>query len=279
MKKTANLNSNVQSAANMQAMASFISSGLQDFGWVKTADTGQCNPATLPAPTTAGQVVGFEIFRMADPLQGVAPVFMKLSYGCAVGNYYFALTVEIGTGTDGAGAITGGIFGPRLIPSQSNGAANACYLTADSSRFGLAYCSGGPSHSFSVWVERTKQSSGLDASDGVLVFTSSNAGLSSQYCPFTGYTIGLRTQFNLATPPGASGATAPNMYVWPIRCWTPGETSPAHGVIAYIANDFQTFSTYSVLCWDGVTRTYLMLGVQFHNVGYGSTNYIGMRYE
>jgi hypothetical protein len=76
----------------------------------KTTDTGQIDWSTVTGPTVANTVSGFEMYRFKDSLQSTAPIFLKVEYGngstAANGQMWFT----VGTGSDGAGAITGTFF-------------------------------------------------------------------------------------------------------------------------------------------------------------------------
>lgn len=92
------------SAATFRAYGLAISNAIAAAGWVKTADTGQIDWATVANPGT-NTVAGYEIWRMADSLQATRPVFMKVEYGRnQQGGPGIWLTV--GTATDGAGTLS-----------------------------------------------------------------------------------------------------------------------------------------------------------------------------
>lgn len=78
-------------------------------GLVQTSDTGQlATPvvASMPADFTTA---GYWIFRFNDSLQGSAPIFIRVEPGTYFGtpNFYPRLRMRFGTGTDGAGTLTG----------------------------------------------------------------------------------------------------------------------------------------------------------------------------
>ena len=108
---TANLESYLDTDARFRALASFVSDNLTAGGLPKTADTGQINLATVtrPAVNTSG---GYEIRRFDDALQATKPVFFKIEYGTGAGSPGTGISfwLTIGTGSDGAGNITGTFF-------------------------------------------------------------------------------------------------------------------------------------------------------------------------
>ena len=94
----------------MQGSAHGLRSTLHDWfviGLVQTSDTGQIDTATVTRPITA-ITAGYETFRFNDSLQGIAPMFMKLEFGSGDNTPVTpAMWVTVGTGTDGAGTVTG----------------------------------------------------------------------------------------------------------------------------------------------------------------------------
>lgn len=78
-------------------------------GLIQTADTGQLGDPYLIPGLTLSTMIGYEVRTWDD---GVSPLYMRWEYwvGTAAGSSYFK--VNVGTGTDGAGNITGLLFGP-----------------------------------------------------------------------------------------------------------------------------------------------------------------------
>ena len=103
--------------AIFQAWGSGIDGAFTTFGWIRTSDTGQINWTTVPFPTIVNTSQGYSIFRMSDSLQGTYPCYIKIEYGSYTAVLNPSLWITIGTGSDGAGNITG-ILKARL-PSSS----------------------------------------------------------------------------------------------------------------------------------------------------------------
>jgi len=76
-------------------------------GMVKTTETGEVDTTTVTFPVVNSTDAGFAIFRMADALQGTAPVFCKVTLGRGTGASLIRMTIEFGTGSNGTGTITG----------------------------------------------------------------------------------------------------------------------------------------------------------------------------
>lgn len=90
-------------------------------GLVQTSDTGQTDFTTNTRATSAG-VGGYTIYRFDDAHQSSYPLFLRFDwYQSQAGRLGFAIT--IGTGTNGAGTITGVIRTVNLTSGAVNGTA------------------------------------------------------------------------------------------------------------------------------------------------------------
>jgi hypothetical protein len=93
--------------AEFRAWGKNVSDHLQAMsGLVKTADTGQINWTTVTIPG-ANTDAGYEIYYLNDSLFATAPIYMRIAYGTATTAPRARMRLTVGTGTDGAGAITG----------------------------------------------------------------------------------------------------------------------------------------------------------------------------
>lgn len=90
-------------------------------GLVRTADTGQIDPVTVLRPGTVNTTAGYSMWRFDDALQGVAPVFIKFSYGTGGSTSLPSNDITVGTATDGAGNITlaNAVFSSRCTASST----------------------------------------------------------------------------------------------------------------------------------------------------------------
>jgi hypothetical protein len=77
-------------------------SGQLDLFLPKTADTGHVNTGTVTKPS-ANAAAGYEIRTFDD---GLTPAYLKIEYGLTSSSC-FGLWLTIGTGTNGAGTLTG----------------------------------------------------------------------------------------------------------------------------------------------------------------------------
>lgn len=152
-----------------------ISDALAAVGWVKAADTGQIDWTTV-VTGAANTYSGFEIWKLADTLQATAPVFLRLDYG----NYNYAqvpaMRVTVGTGTNGAGVVSGVMQAEQTMSVQNtyeNTARNS-YASSDGSSLALALFTGATSYQMTLLIERSRDSNGAATNKGLMVCVSSN---------------------------------------------------------------------------------------------------------
>lgn len=92
-------------------------------GMVQTTDAGQVDftlaegNGTTPVVLTTGSLSGYFIMRLNDPLQATKPFFIKIRLFMGSGNSSVAgLHVQYGSGTDGAGNLTGYASSGAYLP-------------------------------------------------------------------------------------------------------------------------------------------------------------------
>ena len=107
-----------------KAWAQSLSTALQAVGLVKTSDTGQIDWATVTVPVGVNTSRGFEIYRLNDSLQSTYPIFFRFDFG--TGNVVGAagLRIQVGTGTNGAGVLSGVMFDSYVIPYTTTASTN-----------------------------------------------------------------------------------------------------------------------------------------------------------
>lgn len=181
------------SLANFKAWAQIISNFMTTAGWTQSADTGQVNWSTIASVPSSAYV--FEIW---EPNDGLTNFYLKIEYGWSGTNVQMRLSV--GTGTNGAGALSGFIAGPFTTPGTSAGSGSSnggatqynSYLSGAVGRIGVVmWCGNSTNQAFFV-VARSKNSSGANTSTHVtLVVGGLGARLAYQTIVFgTGVTTG-----------------------------------------------------------------------------------------
>ncbi len=245
--------------ALFRAALSPLGVAIQAVGWVKTPDTGQINWTTVTKPTLADTVAGYEMFRMADSLQSTAPVYMKIESGTGGAATYASRWITIGTGTDGAGNLTG-VIGTRIKVECTSTAVTTdmCYVDGDSSR--LVFC---------LWpvvalsaasfysVERTHDGTGADTGVGVMWLCGTNPVKTAQWLVLNGGTIlPPFTASSCVIVPSGSGFYGSDYALFPIRWFSPGETVPSKNVCCCVSTDIATGTVLTANVWYGGTASF-----------------------
>lgn len=129
-------------SAGFVAWASGVSAALDAVGLTRQNDTGvvtSWGAQTLPSINTLPY---FEIRKLDAPLTGACPVYIRIAYGAANPTTIPAIQVSTGTGTDGAGNLTGpgSTVAPVTITPTGSGSDNnarTCYAACDGHGFVL----------------------------------------------------------------------------------------------------------------------------------------------
>lgn len=281
-------------ATSFRAWGTGVDGTFVTVGWVRTSDTGQINFTSVAAPGATSTSMGYSVFRMNDTLQATQPVFLKIEYGSSAASTATpALWVTIGTGSDGAGNITGILRTRFHIAAGAAGHTGVCYFSGDSGRYACTLwpLSSNANLYMILSIERTKDAAGAVTSEGLLYFSGTYniySGNQSQFIPFTGSAPSGYTTWNAVVPTTTTNGSVGNTTaVWTVKCWTPGESVPSSNLFLYTYGDFTPNSPVVLTLYDGAyTGTYWPFNIS--SVGIGSTLWRGnsatnvgimMRYE
>ena len=229
---------------------------------VQTADSGQTAAASLVY--SAGNPSGYQIWRFNDTLAGAYPVFIKFEFGGSSGSGL--LWITIGTGSNGSGTITGIYLARTAFSWTGSGQNNVpSYGSASNNRFGI-YCfadstNGGPSF---LMIERSKDATGADTSDGLILEAKMSNTWYSGYIPFARSGKGILSTIIVPAPSGlgslANGASVGLIPILPFDLQ--GVVNPGNNWMAYYGPDLSTYNPISITI-HGTTHTYLPLGVGY----------------
>lgn len=137
-------------------------------GLVNTADTGQVNWTTVLAAVGANTVQGYEIWRFADALQATAPIFMKVEYGSGAVAANGSIWIQLGSGSNGAGLLTGILSTRQQIQCTATAGAITHYWSGDTNRFCVAAMGSAVATCMLFSVERTVDANGVVTAEGAL---------------------------------------------------------------------------------------------------------------
>jgi len=281
------------SDANFRAWGSYLSARFAAVGLVNTTDTGQINWGTVTTPAGINTYQGYEIWRFNDALQASAPVFFKIQYGEGSAVDGPGVRVQFGSGSDGAGNLTGNLSTAYDAEGNTNAAACIVVGSGDTGRF----CFAGGFLAASVLglcfgFERMKDATGADTVEGVMWCAHSTGNVSSTSA------VNQSALWNSAVgnyglveddlmglfPSGSTMKTATQQMVQPLFHNKGVYTNPQLNFVGIYTNDTAANSTFLAYMY-GVSHQYYVLpdtcfatGAAFQGPG-GGTETVAIRYE
>lgn len=180
-KKAFFTNADHSSAGGFKAWVTDLTTALDEIGFIRSADTGQFDVAAISSVPALGTSPLYEIRYLNDALHAVAPIYVRLEYGTR-GTATPYVGVTVGTGTDGAGGITGvfGSFGPQRVTTTVSGTGAPpyqCYACMVEGAVWFSFAdlrmgAGTTSHPalFSLVIARTTDATGAPTSDGAAAY-------------------------------------------------------------------------------------------------------------
>lgn len=261
--------------AKFRTWGSAVSAAIVASGLTVTADTGQINWTTVTRPTGATTKAGYEIYRFNDTLQSTYPIFIRIDYGSGANasgqNPDTWLTV--GTGSDGAGNITG-VFFPVGISHNSTTASTNTTMTvraAYSTSAGTAFIDAGLNEVANVntgcWViSRTvDNTSGAPTGIGCSIVRISGTGVANPtQFPVCFQPYNVFTSRNCAvaylTPNGGTTVSGGGV-IELSRFWnTVPNPYGSVGLIGYWLTDIATGTVFQATPFGSTLHTYVALG-------------------
>lgn len=262
---------NASSDANFRAWGSYISDQLTAVGLLKTADTGQVDWTTVLNPGAINTYNAYEVRAFSDALQATAPVFFKIFYGEGTGTDNPAIGISFGTGSDGAGNLTGTTS--TLMRDAAAAAAGSTVVVGSgaNNRFVL---NTNQNSGMLFGFERTKDSLGNDTSEGIVYFVngsgnfgSTSAGSSSArslyWNPITGTIVDSATNSSLAAlfPWQTSFVYGAQTGVAPVFPEKPIFGNPVLGIVGYYTGDITPTNTFVAYMYGTAHQYYACVAV------------------
>jgi hypothetical protein len=240
---------------------------------VQVMDTGTVNPATV---TTAGAntAAGWEIYRLNDANQSSYPVYIKVEYGQAAATTNPSLWLTVGTGTNGAGTLTGQLGTRRQCQQTFTGVASQVtpsYFCSRADGFVLVnnYLQGTIAAWMLLSVERTKDGSGNATTDGIIFLGGITSGLYAQTIPFTGpVPTAVASQHPGPYAIDNQGAFGANISIVPWMTTALGQLRFGLCTVVFRLTDLITQAAVSTTNL-GSTHTYLPLTTAYTTAGSG----------
>lgn len=270
--------------AEFREWAQAVHDALVAVGMTQTADTGQVNLATVAKPTSTGVYMGYEVFRFSDTLQATKPVYIKVEYGSAQGGATRpGVAVTVGTGTNGAGTLTGQV-GTRmaLYPSADPSVGTGRFSGANNRLTFCLYPDGaGAANVIFFSVERTKDAAGADNGDGLHSTGVGASSVQSQTIPYSGTISGVQSALATPLPPGESTAVnGSDVVVFSVFPVARVSRNPVQNLVTYLTADISGGTTISVDPDGAGAKSYYCAGALGTTVtSWNSSARLAFRYE
>lgn len=173
---TTTLINTVTTDAAFRTWGSAYAAKFASMGLVQTSDTGQINWTTVLAAVGANASQGYEIWRFADALQATAPIFLKIEYGSGAAAANGSLWFTVGSGTNGAGTLTGVTSVRQQVTCTATAGAITHYWSGDTNRLAVSVTGASAATSLGLYIERTVDTAGVVTAEGILIIYHSSSG-------------------------------------------------------------------------------------------------------
>lgn len=264
--------------AEFRAWGSELSAKLADAGLVKHTDTGQINWATVtrPAANTPG---GYEIWRFADALQATAPIYLKIEYGTGGGVTFPQIWLTVGTGTNGAGTLTGTVSDRNTICFNSVPAAGnyPSYLCVAANFVGVCWKSGAAGSATGQGffaASRTFDAAGAATGDGFFVIWGATGNsvvclAQSVRTAETAVKYTASTLYSIVPMQVVGSVVGADFQAYPVMGITP-RSFVLPTLATVIASEVPAGTTFDVAMVGATDRTLLSVGSGFRPVTVGT---------
>lgn len=285
--------------AKVRSFCQAIETALSGCGLVQTADTGQINTSTITHPGSTATLLGYQIWRFNDSLQGTAPIYLRVHYytGSHASGASPNVRITVGQGTNGSGTLTGlltpqfvGLGGTYIQTSVATNTAMKILATHTDGYFMIftdtISATVSNTNQNAIWfiMDRTRnQTTGAPTSEGVSMWNSAPLGsggstpavMSHHVLNFaTGYTqnINISTSQNnyIINHPPADLSSYPGK-LFPVYTLMPRPLVSV-GLVGCMEDDVAEYATFTCKpIGTSTTRTYICVT----NNSNSSNNYIG----
>jgi hypothetical protein len=257
-------------------------------GMVQTADTGQVNLLTVNRPA-ANTEAGYEIWTFNDSLQATAPIYIRVGYAVGSANTNPAIFFTVGTGSNGAGTITGTALTTarrfNANTAQTSDTARPSFMCHTEGFFGVSWKHGSTNSVGGFFVDRTCDNAGVKDGTGAMVHWGlGNPGsmvrqalrFASTAAAYTATTsletcaLGIMAQCPAVSSVGADYQVALGFTITP-------RAVPLNGVCGVYAAEFPVGLSFPATLVGSASHTYLTMAAEAGGFGpVGSTSAGGM---
>ena len=274
------------SDATFREWGSELNTKMAAAGLVQTADTGQINWTTVTRPGTNTDA-GYEVWKLNDSLFGTAPIYIRFDYGTAGSATQPSIKATVGTGTNGAGTLTGTALTTAKRTNGNNAAAvdtaYQSYCCCTEGFFGLAWKTTNQLTA-TFFVCRTVDNTGAYTATGAMVYWGNGLNSSvtaTQALRFAATAAAYTAQtalpntalcINPQTPTATTvGSDTQAMVAWTI---TP-TILPLIGLCGVGNGEVSLGSTFSITIVGSTAHTYVALDEKQGPIGTVAANATG----
>lgn len=262
-------------------------------GLTQTADTGQINWVTV-VRAAVNTEAGYEIWRFNDTQQATAPVFFRVGYGTGSNVSAPRIQFTVGTGSSGAGVITGtalttarsaypGTGGP--FTSDTARQSYMSYAAGTSGFFGFCWKVGADAtRDGGILIARTVDPVGEADATGALVWwggsgpTSPEASQALRFAAvalaFTAQTLPATCALCLSPQARATSASGADTQAFVAYTIAP-QVTPLVGMCGVYDSEVSSGSTFTATLVGSTARTYIGLTQNMGPVGGVSSTAVG----
>jgi hypothetical protein len=256
--------------------------------WENPGDAGQIDPLTVLKPAAANTSQGYIIRRTND---GLVDMYVKVEFGSHAGSAPIpGIWLTFGTGSNGAGVITGAAATPRTqyAPGVAiyGGAPDVdgnyrCAAGWDTNRvwFAMGLGSADAQASLVASIERVHDNNGDDTATGLAVSVwHAGAFTQTHFVAPVALPLGVvHTDRVIISPNTGNGQKGGGEVYYPAQVFNPEPLPPSRNYMGYFNADVPAYTEDDVLVY-GEEQNMLHLGTG-RNVGWNANIALAMRYE
>lgn len=246
---------NVANDAGFRVWGKFLSDSFESGGWLKTADTGQVDWTTVARPAI-NTAAGYEI-RKSPTQSGYTDFYLKIEYGSGSNVAYPAIWFTVGTGSDGAGTLTGTVSTryQRGISTNTGQVEDLVCALDNSLTFLWCVTTGTPNAAGGfICFERYTDADGNYETDGLTVQSHGNNAVHA-YSMTSASVLATTTDLPVGYFPPSYSGTAGTVFVAPAMGDRPDAHYPMRAV-CYMGVSNAAATTYSFAMFPGKTQTW-----------------------
>lgn len=264
-------------AEGFRAWVKELSEALQLCGLVKTEDSGQIDMETVPLPGNSSApsgAAGFEVYTLNDSLSDSAPLFLKIYYG-RNGSGGAQMYIEVGSGTNGLGVLTGTVITAKpvlrsLVVSATGNLPTFVCVTDGFIGVSFKHGLNSSQSPYGFCVCRSTDGTGAPSPDGVVAYTGNQtAGSGLQSCGVFGageYYSNSQAYCMIVAALGSTLVSGGSQVFKHYAAFP--RVRPVAQMLTVNINEIGVYTTFTAAPIGGNERTFICLG----QLGFGNAN-------